>query len=375
MNEKRILIFYPHNFYEMSDGTHRRFYNLLSYFKERDFKIDLLSINGFTNNWTGEYINRRDLFDCITVCNWSPSIKEQFKRALNIKRGCLQDFSFPSLRKKFRRLAESKQYSFVLVSYVYWASLLDEIESNITSIIDLHDFITLNNFLLSESNDFRLGRMFEDEIRAISKFDYALSISEEETLILRPFCPRTKFINVPVSFPEKFQNGNEYMFDILFVGSGNTFNREGIKWFMDGVYPMLPVFVRIAVVGKMCEYVGNKENITLIPYANDLDEIYKKSKIICCPLKGGTGLKVKVVEAMSYGKPVVTTSWGLTGIIQKSNNGCLLADTEKGFSEAILLLLNDRNEYRKNQSRAQDFFCQYYSTSIVYKELDTVFMG
>lgn len=358
----------------MSSGTHRRIYELLCYFKDRGFVIDLLSINGFTNKWEKEDLEKQDFFESIIVCDWKPSFRDRWERERAGKAGRLPDFSFYSLRKKFRTMLESKSYSFVLVSYVYWASLTDEVNKDIVKVIDLHDFITLNNYIATGRKKFRYGGMFEDEICAITKFNYALSISAEETLMLNPFCDQVRFVNVPVSLPQRTCTEGDYMFDLLFIGSENSFNRDGMAWFMEKVYPLIPSSVRIGIVGKVCNFLQKKDNIKYLQHVSDLDEIYCKSKIVFCPLRGGTGLKIKVVEALSYGRPVITTSWGLAGILQKNNNGSYVADSEGEFAEAIEKLLNDELEYKKIKGEAEEFFRLHFSPDIVYRNLDTIFL-
>jgi glycosyltransferase involved in cell wall biosynthesis len=375
MKRKNILVFFPHNFYEMSAGCHRRIYELLCYFREREFAVDLLSINGFTNRWSKEDIRRRELFDSIRVCEWEPSKEEKLAIERSWKEGRLRNFAISPLRKAFREMVSSKEYEFVLISYVYWASLADEVSNNAIKVIDLHDFITLNLYISTGRGIFKFGRMFEEEIRAISKFNYALSISEEETIMLQPFCPETIFINVPISFSPKFKKNENHDFDLLFVGSDNPFNREGMSWFMKNVYPLLPSTIRIAVVGTVCRFLEKKENISLIPYAPDLDEIYTKTKIVFCPLRGGTGLKVKVVEALSYGIPVITTSWGLSGILQKYDNGCVIVDDAKDFAKTVLYLLNNSDEYLCLKRKAEHFFISHFSTEVCNRRLDEVFLN
>lgn len=371
---KKALVFYPHNFLEMSAGTHRRVFELLTYLKSRGFSTDLLSLDGYTNRWRPEDISRRDLAASISICEWKPSLRKKLNLEMTGRAGRLPDLTTAPLKKMFQDLIRPGGYGFVLISYVYWAALADHVEDSAVKIVDLHDFVTLNNYLLSNKKKFELGGMFEGEIQAISKFDYAFSISEEEKLLLSPFVPDTVFVDVPMSYTGKFRQEKTCDHELLFVGSDNEFNRKGMDWFMQAVYPLLPSDLRIAVIGRICRFVEEKANITFIEYSEDLDRHYIRSKMAICPLKGGTGLKIKVIEALSYGKPVVTTSWGLSGITQKHDNGCLVGDSGKDFAAAIKTLLDDKNEYLRQSKLAEKFFSGRYSTEVVYRNLDGVFL-
>jgi len=333
-----------------------------------------LSINGFTNRWNAEDFKRNDFFDTVRVCEWRPSGEEKLDIESRWREGRLRDFAILPLRKEFNEMARRRHYDFVLISYAYWANLSDEFGSDVVKIIDLHDFITLNLYISIGRGIFKFGRMFEEEIKAISKFNFALSISEEETLALSPFCPETKFVNAPIFFEPKFKKDSGHEFDLLFVGSDNPFNREGMSWFMKDIYPLLSPTVRIAVVGDVCKILNKKDNMVLIPHTDDLDEIYNRTNLAFCPLRGGTGLKVKVVEALSYGIPVITTSWGLSGIIQKYDNGCIIADNAKDFAKTVLYLLNNGEEYLSLKHKAESFFLRHFSSEACRTKLDKIFL-
>jgi glycosyltransferase involved in cell wall biosynthesis len=370
-----ILAFYPHNFYEMSAGTHMRVSSLLLYLKERGYRVDLLSIDGYSNRWGAGDLERRDRADSIRVCGWRPSIREVASWAGAWRSGGLPDLSIRPLRAAFKEMASSRRYSHVLITYAYWASLAEAAGEGAVKVLNLQDFLTLNYFMAKKRRRFALGRMFEQEVEAISRFDCAISISEEETIALKPFCPATRFVDVPVSFPGRFSDRGAFEYDLVFVGSDNPFNREGMGWFIKGVLPLLPGGVRTAVVGGVCRRLAPLPGMTLVPHAEDLGEVYRRSRLSICPLLGGTGLKVKVIEALSYGMPVVTTSWGLTGMMQKYDNGCLAADDAASFASNVALLLGNGAEYERQSGLARAFFTRRYSMDVFRAALDCVFPG
>ncbi|MBI5561763.1 MAG: glycosyltransferase family 4 protein [Deltaproteobacteria bacterium] len=376
MSDKSVLVFYPHDFYEMSAGTHRRVYDLLAYFKNRGFTVDLLSINGYTNRWTERDAGRRDSFDSIRLCEWRPSMTDWLGFAASRLLGGLPDFSIKPLRRAMRELTASRRYAFVVVTYGYWGALADCVADGPVKVMNFQDCLTLSYYMAKGAGRFTLGRMFEGEVRSVSKFSCALSVSEEEALLFKPFCQETSFVNVPIFCPRRFPRrpGAGSGFDILFVGSDNPFNRGGMAWFMDEVYPLLPQGVSMLVVGRICRHVGKKDNMTLIERLDDLDGAYAGARLSICPLKGGTGMKVKVVDSLSYGIPVVTTSWGLTGMLQRRGNGCWTADTPGEFARGITTLLNDSGAYDRLRGQAEAFFDGHFSTDIAYGNLDAVFL-
>ena len=107
------------------------------------------------------------------------------------------------------------------------------------------------------------------------------------------------------------------------------------------MHPLLPSHVKMAVVGAIADHVDNRPGLTRVRHVDDLAPYYKDSQVVICPLLGGTGLKVKVVEALSFGRPVVTTTAGMAGMRQKQGNGCIVADAPDAFADAIMKLLAD----------------------------------
>lgn len=374
--KKKILVFYPHNFLELSSGTHKRITELMVYFAEREMTVDIFSINGFTNTWRTENSIRSELFREKFLFNWRYPLKGRKLNDLRRMFRRLEDFALPAMKRQFEEVAENGCYDYIFISYVYWANLVDNVKSGI-KIMDCHDLVSLNAHLLSGQGEFKYGRMFQDEVCALDKFDYVFCISEEESVIMSSFASRPRFVNVPTAMPRKFSrdivSDNTFDYDLVFVGSGdNRFNRDGLIWFVERVMPLRPA-LKVAVAGNVCDHLSGARNLKLLNYVKDLEDVYKRSKAVICPLRGGTGLKIKVAEALSYGKPVITTKWGLSGILQKENNGCIVASDEKSFVEAIDRIINDRDYYELVRRQAMDFFQRKFSRDICWKNLDELF--
>lgn len=108
-------------------------------------------------------------------------------------------------------------------------------------------------------------------------------------------------------------------------------------------------------------------------FVEDLSTYYYKSKIALCPMLSGTGVKVKVVEALSYGLPVVCNLRGLDGLPLKENNGCLRGDTPEEFAKHITKLLADENYYQSIKKLAINTFKDFFDKKHCYDQLDAIF--
>lgn len=370
MNQSnKILLFYPHNFFEMSSGTHLRVHQLITALWNKSFQVDLFSLEGFSNLWP-ESDRKRYTYGKLHIFPWDKEIGRRNRPRPGRERR-LPDLTSEAMRREFRRFFANGGHDFVVVSYAFWTKLIDGI-TGVPRIIDLHDCITLNEHQRFGRGQFTLGRMFQDEIQAIDRFDFALSISEEESLFLQTFCNHAVFVNLAVYFPKRFSEIRDFKYDLLFVGSENPFNVEGLHWFFYKVYPLLPK-CKIVVVGGVADSIKDFPGLKKFPHIKNLAPIYQKSKMVICPLLGGTGLKVKVAEALSFGRPIVTTRWGLTGIAEKKDNGCLVADEASGFADAIYRLSQDDALLVQKEQEACTFFEKKFSFGKFSRRLDLVF--
>nr|WP_281389560.1 glycosyltransferase family 4 protein [Chitinophaga qingshengii] len=161
-------------------------------------------------------------------------------------------------------------------------------------------------------------------------------------------------------------------YDLVYVASDNAKNIMSAAWFFSEVYPLLSPDIRLAVVGSITGHVPKDlPNVTLIPYVQHLETMYVNARVALSPMLEGTGVKVKVVEALSHGLPVVCTERGTDGLPFKSNNGCLVAETPGHFAQFVDQLLQDHDFYKKQCDMAKNTFLQCFSAEEVSKRLDT----
>ncbi|MEO8772561.1 MAG: glycosyltransferase family 4 protein [Ferruginibacter sp.] len=150
-------------------------------------------------------------------------------------------------------------------------------------------------------------------------------------------------------FSHTINTSPEQMKNIIFCGSLDYEpNKEGLLWFYKNVWPLvirkLPDRL-LFVVGR-----GNRQAYTellsdnTVNFIGEVDEVtpwYRKCNIAIAPLMQGSGTRLKILEAMSLGNPVVTTIIGVEGIDAEANNNLLIADDAVGFANKIIQLSTD----------------------------------
>lgn len=377
----RILYFYPENPLSFSQGNNSRALSLLHYFKNRNIHIDF--VGEASKEFGEDSINELKSDDLIK----NGYLLKKEKKSSNIIKYYL-NYSFPKkfnskfkdfdrtkfgYKEQFSKILKDNKYDIIIMSYVYWSPLLDTIakESKTKWIVDTHDFLTSQ---FQDHKKFALDRYFKREINLMQKFDDVWVISNEEKYLFSQFVKSSVSL-VTHGLPNNIETSSktEKTIDIVYVASENFHNIKSADWFFKEVYPLLPSDIKITVVGKIGNHIPKLENVENLVFVKDLDEVYKKSKITICPMLSGTGVKIKVIESLSHGIPVVCTERGVDGLLNKTHNGCLTTNDPSLFSDYIRKLLNDNEFYNQNHLEAKRFFEDNFDIKKTYKVLDRIF--
>lgn len=375
----KVLYFYPENPLLKTQGNNARALSLLEYFKNRNAEVDLVGVT--TEIYTEKEISRLKEEKLIVDGYLLPifirkknKLKYFFYQSLpnRISRNIsLFDRTRIGHSEAFNAILKANKYDIVLISYVYWSKLVKNNPNikNAKLIIDTHDFLTSQ---FQHKKKFQLGRFFQKEIEILSAFDKVLVISPEEKYIFSQFIDK-EITLVTHNLPQKSDLKAESKYDIVYVASENEHNTKAAKWFFDHVYPLLSKSIKIAVVGKITKFIDDYPNVEKISFIENLDDAYAQSKIAICPMLSGTGIKIKVIEALSLGLPVVCNERGVDGLVNKSNNGCLVSNDPNEFANLINKLLTDADFYNKISSEANTYFSAHHSLEATYSILDNVF--
>lgn len=140
---------------------------------------------------------------------------------------------------------------------------------------------------------------------------------------------------------------NKYGEFLLFVGSlWYRPNYEGISWFIKDIWPKVKEKYKelnLVVIGKYDEKdIINGPDVKYLGFVEDIYGYYKNCIGTVVPLKMGSGTRLKILEAMSFKAPVISTSVGCEGILVEDNKNILIANTDMEFINNIQLLLENK---------------------------------
>lgn len=361
----KVIYFMPDNPLSSGAGNLTRARQLLDYFKENEdkYEVDFFSVKDW-GDWDPVNLETfTDRYPNIKLHLNSRKIpfKYPFKSVFlykipnlltKIRRGFSVDITSFMIRRGARKIFKKNKYDIAIISYASWGKIVDEIKNEKTyKIIDTHDFIT------GQSRNMKrwIGRIFQTEINLLNKFDEIWTYSVEEEYIYQQFTNK-KVVLLPVSFTNNIKETKEdYKYDIIYIASQNVHNVNGAKWLYEEVLPHLEN-CKIQMIGKICYEIEDHPLVEKHYLVDDIDQFYRNTKVSICPMLSGTGIKIKVLEALSYGMPVVTNRRGVDGLISKANNGCIVSDTGKEFADNIMKLLRDDAFYEETRKSAKKYF-------------------
>ncbi len=373
----KILYFYPENPLLFTQGNNARANKLLEYFKSRNIEVDFVGeeTKDFTIQDAQELVKKelvKRAFLLKLFNRKKNQLKYFFLKSLpRLVTGECKEFDKlkPHQLAGFKKIISENNYDYIIISYVYWHKLIGEIDKkNAKVIVDTHDFLTAQ---YQHKKKFNLGKYFESEIKILHKFDEIFVISSDEKFTFSQFIKKPIHV-VAHGLPAKKTTENKSI-DVIYVASENEHNVIAVKWFFEKVYPHLAKNIKITVVGKITKHVADYENVTKVSFLNDLDEAYGSSKIAICPMLSGTGLKIKVAEALSFGLPIVCNERGIDGLLNKTRNGCLVTNDEIEFAYNITKLLENSDYYDEISKEAKVFFNETLNSNVVNKKLDEIF--
>jgi polysaccharide biosynthesis protein PslH len=155
---------------------------------------------------------------------------------------------------------------------------------------------------------------------------------------------------------------------IVFTGGlGTHFNQDAVKYLVEDIFPIIEKKLpdaKLYIVGNhppqfILDY-GIKQNVIITGAVESVDDYVRKAAVYVSPIRMGTGIKTKIIEAMSFGKAIVATTASLQGLWNVDD--CIaIADNPQEFAKAVVGILKEQDLQRSFQNKSGSVFEQYYS--------------
>lgn len=265
----------------------------------------------------------------------------------------------------------------VIAEYIWMAPVLDKVNSAI-KMIDIHDIMHIRKSMYAKQGVNPWVMCTEkEEIDLLKKADVIISIQKKESKILKKILPGKKVVCVAhyqnIKLKSKHNKSKNLNDIIMIVGSDNPSNRYSISQFIEEAWPLILEAcpkAELHVYGRLADKLpDNIAGVKKKGFVKNTEKAYNEAKVVVNPTLIGTGLKIKTVEALSYGKALVTTSLGADGIEEGAGKGFILEDNLKKFAKDVIELLKNGKARAPLERNALQFANTEFSRESVFGEL------
>ena len=203
----------------------------------------------------------------------------------------------------------------------------------------------------------------------VNDYDGVVSITENDAQFFREH-GRKPVISIPFGvIPEQLDNVAPESNSLFHIGSMDWRpNQEGIDWFLENVWPLvherMPQLTFYLAGRKMPKELLQLQQpgVKVIGEVSDASYFINSKLINIVPLLSGSGIRVKIIEAMAAGKTVIATTIGAEGIEYTNGKDILIADTPQQFVEQVERCISDPEFCSQVGHNAYDLIVNHYST-------------
>jgi glycosyltransferase involved in cell wall biosynthesis len=289
------------------------------------------------------------------------------------------DYAFPHaaddwydgrLGEALRELQDRWRFDQVWLEYLFLSRGLEVLPPGVVRVLDTLDVFTDRHRRYRRHG--QVPRWFSttrrEERKALRRSHLIIAIQEEESRFFRELVPEKRVVTVGHLMELRFLPFKvDPPLTLLFLASQNQINLHGLRMFMDEVFPRIRQEhpgARLLLAGTVCRAVPEDPAYVRLGEFTHAGDTYAKADVVISPIPFGTGLKVKNMEALGYGKPLVTTPAGADGIDEGANRAFFLATTPEEFAARVNELLADSDLRRRTAAHAYEFAEAYRKKNV-----------
>lgn len=206
------------------------------------------------------------------------------------------------------------------------------------------------------------------ELEHINDYDGVVCITRNDAEYFKQNGCRRPVTAIPFGVePEEYAGVDAEPGSLFHIGAMDWMpNRESIEWLLDEVWPVVHREVpqaRLYLAGRKMPQKWMKaqiEGVSVVGEVPDAGYFIAGKQINVVPLRSGSGIRVKIIEAMAAGKAVVTTTVGAQGIEYTDGENLLIADTPEQFARQIKQLVEDQDYCAKVGEAAARLVAEQY---------------
>jgi glycosyltransferase involved in cell wall biosynthesis len=384
--------------YPPDSGPKIKTYNVLQYLCERH-EVTLVSLVRSVQEQVNAESLRRICREVYTV----PFRRSRWKDARFLAISALTGASFilsrdasPELQRLLHRLTTREHFDIIHADQLNMAPFAVDLSGG-ARIVDQHNAVwTIVARMAARSHLVqRIGlqiearRLRRAEARLCARFDGMLTVSEPDYTFLKLAAaesgvtlPPTAIIPIAIDTREEvFVHRNAYPDTILSMAT--MFwppNVDGVLWFAREVWPLVKQVVpnaRVALVGARppaaVQRLAADPAIEVPGYVADPRPYFARTAALIVPVHAGGGMRVKILEALARGLPIVSTTIGYEGIDVVPGQHLLVGDNPTTFAGALIQLLRRPELGRQLAEQGRRLAIERYDWRVVCPAIDHLY--
>lgn len=364
MNILQITKKFP---YPIKDGEVIGIINLTIGFAEQGHNVTTLSLNTKKHYFNPALLpdNIKKVAKFISVyIDTSLNPVDAFLNLFSNKSYNVERFYSKEFENKIAEVLTSQQFDLILLEGIYLMRYIDAIRKNAKTKVLLRpqnvEYVIWERLAQTETNPFKkfylsllAKRMKRFELENINRADILIPVSATDMGIFASQGCSLPNTSIPTgyvydSLPAIIEEENA----VAFIGGMDWMpNREGVEWFLKNVWTRVVEQVpdaKFYLAGRnFPDEIKNLQvkGLVVVGEVEDAKQFIFSKSISIVPLFAGSGMRVKIIEAMALGRAVISTTVGAESISYSNGKDILIADDAKGFAQAVINVLKD-NELR-----------------------------
>jgi glycosyltransferase involved in cell wall biosynthesis len=297
------------------------------------------------------------------------------------------------MRKKIRAILATQDIDLVHLDMLHLGDYIDVcrgkpvvlVEHNVESVLLRRRVENESNWLRKAYLYYQYLKLLRYEARICCQADHVVAVSEVDADLLRDLSGAKGITAIPNGVDTAYFQDIESprrVNGLVFVGGLNWFpNYDAIRYFCSEVLPRVAAEipdVTLTVVGKspddkkIREIIGNPR-VRLTGLVDDVRPEISEAGAYVVPLRIGGGTRLKILDALSMRKAIVSTSVGCEGLDVVHGRHLLVADDPEAFARETVRVLRDRELARHLGEAGRRLVQQKYEWGMIAKELDRVY--
>lgn len=355
---KKLLIVTYVDFWRKGSGHRTRINSMVNYLKDK-VKITVFFAGGKTEN--EEVLLNRIL----------PGVNFEFA-------GSDEPLTFKEFGGKFEQFIQKKFFDFAVIEYIELSIILEHLPEKTITFLDTHDVVysRIESFIKFNMTYDGIVLTKQEELEIYECYDYIILIQKRDFESIAKEIGAAHLLLIPHPPILKEKQIGKLVKNVGYIASAYSPNIDALKWFLNNVWEeiykkhdvVLNIYGKVHQGFEQTQKITNN-NIIFHGFVDDLEKIYWDLDIIVNPIRCGAGLKIKNVEALGYGIPLITTTHGASGMEDGASKAFLIADSPKEYVSAFEHLIENYSLRKQISRNAFTYAQSNFSEEKCYQDI------